>query len=168
MPKDTETHRHAIKDLRQKIVAEAQTWIGTPYHHMGRQKGSGVDCLFFLVEVYAAVGALSKFDLKELLSELTYYAPDWHLHRDEERYLEGLLKYGVRVPIPMPGDIVTFQTGRTVSHAGIWIGGDEFIHSWNRGTRQGVLRETMNEYWWQRYTGAFRPKSMVEMEEHHG
>jgi hypothetical protein len=31
-----------------------------------------------------------------------------------------------------------------------------------------VLHDTMNEYWWQRYRGAYRPKSMVEMEGHHG
>lgn len=26
-----------------KAVAEAVTWLGTPYHHQGRVKGVGVD-----------------------------------------------------------------------------------------------------------------------------
>ena len=28
----------------QLAVAEALTWLGTPYHHQGRVKGVGVDC----------------------------------------------------------------------------------------------------------------------------
>ena len=31
-------------DLRARIVAEAMTWLGTPYHHRGKLKGIGVDC----------------------------------------------------------------------------------------------------------------------------
>ena len=27
-----------------QIVAEARTWLGTPFHHQGRLKGVGVDC----------------------------------------------------------------------------------------------------------------------------
>lgn len=33
-------------------VAEALTWLGTPYHQQGRVKGVGVDCGTLLCEVY--------------------------------------------------------------------------------------------------------------------
>ena len=29
---------------RENLVAEALTWLGTPYHHAGRVKGGGTDC----------------------------------------------------------------------------------------------------------------------------
>lgn len=40
-----------MKNLQ--AVAEAITWLGTPYHHQGRVKGVGVDCGTLLCEVYA-------------------------------------------------------------------------------------------------------------------
>ena len=36
---------------RQRVVAEAETWLRTPYHHMGRIKGGGIDCPTLLAEV---------------------------------------------------------------------------------------------------------------------
>lgn len=30
---------------RADLVAEARTWVGTRYHHQGRLKGVGVDCI---------------------------------------------------------------------------------------------------------------------------
>ena len=30
---------------RLAVVAEAESWLGTPYHHEARIKGHGVDCV---------------------------------------------------------------------------------------------------------------------------
>lgn len=43
-----------------EAVAEAMTWLGTPYHHQGRVKGVGVDCATLLCEVYKEVGLMDK------------------------------------------------------------------------------------------------------------
>ena len=71
-------------DFRRLVVTEAASWLRTPYHHMGRVKGGGVDCLMLLAEVYEAVGVIPHV-------EIPFYPPDWHLHRGVERYLEGLV-----------------------------------------------------------------------------
>lgn len=42
---------------RDDIVAEARTWLKTPFHHCGRVKGAGVDC------VGLVVGVASNLDL---------------------------------------------------------------------------------------------------------
>ena len=68
---------------RTQVVAEAETWLRTPYHHMGRVKGAGTDCLMLLAEVFESAGVISRV-------EVPFYPPDWHLHRDAERYLDGL------------------------------------------------------------------------------
>jgi cell wall-associated NlpC family hydrolase len=73
-----------VRDLRRAVVAEAASWLRTPYHHMGRVKGGGVDCLMLLAEVYEAAGVIPHV-------EIPFYPPDWHLHRGVERYLEGLM-----------------------------------------------------------------------------
>lgn len=42
--------------LAQRLVTEAETWIGTRWVHQGRIKGLGVDCVNFISEVAKASG----------------------------------------------------------------------------------------------------------------
>lgn len=44
-----------MSDLRAALVAEARSWIGTPFARYGRAKGRAADCIF-LEEVGRAVG----------------------------------------------------------------------------------------------------------------
>lgn len=97
---------------RQQIVAEAATWLRTPYHHEAMVKGAGVDCAQILIAVYSAVGLAEKPDIG-------HYPPDWMLHRSDERYLGWIEKYCDIVEKPQPGDIAVFKFGRCFSHAGI-------------------------------------------------
>jgi hypothetical protein len=48
---------------RLVVVEEARGWLGTPYHHMGRVKGAGTDCLMMLAAVYERRG----FSLRPML-----------------------------------------------------------------------------------------------------
>lgn len=41
---------------REQIVAEARTWLDTPFHHQGRLKGIGVDCAGVPIGVARALG----------------------------------------------------------------------------------------------------------------
>src|SRR5712671_5819911 len=102
-----------LRDLRAAVVQEAESWIGTPFHHAARVKGAGVDCLMLLAEVYQHAGVARHIDPP-------FYVPDWHLHRDAERYMEGLLQYALPIAgQPQPGDIALFRFGRTFSHGAI-------------------------------------------------
>lgn len=116
---------------REAVIAEARTWLRTPWLHMGDVKGVGVDCLMLLARVYGAVGAVpAGIDPRP-------YPIDWHLHRTEELYTEGLLAYCDEVTDPQPADIVLFKVGRCYAHAGIvveWPGA--MIHAY-RG--EGVV-----------------------------
>ena len=97
---------------RAAVVAEARSWIGTPYHHMADLKGIGVDCAMILVRIFCDLGLVEPFDPRP-------YTRDWHLHRSEERYLQALLARARRVGAPQPGDIVVFRYGRCFSHGGV-------------------------------------------------
>jgi cell wall-associated NlpC family hydrolase len=97
---------------RAAVVAEARTWLWTPYHHAADVKGHGVDCAMLLVRIYCDLGIVEKFDPRP-------YTKDWFLHRDEERYLGFLLSRSHEVRTPLEGDIVVFRMGRCFAHAGI-------------------------------------------------
>ena len=78
---------------RAAVMACARAWLRTPYHHRGRVKGAGVDCAMLLAEVYAEAGLVAPL-------AIPHYPPDWHLHRDAERYLGVLLDHAVEyVPV---------------------------------------------------------------------
>jgi NlpC/P60 family putative phage cell wall peptidase len=120
----------AVK-FRQAVVSEAESWIGTPFHHAARVKGAGIDCLMLLAEVYERAGVSGHI-------EPPFYVPDWHLHQGAERYMQGLLVYARPVAAPEPGDIALFRFGRTFSHGAIVTSWPQLIHAyWSIGVVWG-------------------------------
>ncbi len=105
-----------MTDIRDRIVAEARSWIGTPYHHHGTVKGAGVDCAMLPQAVYTALGLMAPADFGE-------YPTQWHLHHDEERYLAIVTRYAAEIAEDQaePGDFVLFRVGRTFAHGGVVV-----------------------------------------------
>ena len=95
-----------------RIVAEARSYLGTPYHHMADIKGVGIDCALILVRVFCDLGLVPLFDPRP-------YTKDWFLHRHEEQYLNHLLAQAREVERPEPGDVILSRQGRVYSHGGI-------------------------------------------------
>ena len=124
---------------RAMVVAEARSWIGTPYHHAADIKGKngGADCAMLLVRVYCDLGLVEKFDPRP-------YTRDWFLHRNEERYLGFLLARSREVCTPLEGDIVLFRFGRCFAHAGIVSKADPLtiVHAFSHAGRviEDVIR----------------------------
>ena len=157
----------SIAAERAAVIRCARQWLRTPYHHMGRVKGAGVDCAMLLAEVYAEAG------LVEPLA-IPHYPPDWHLHRDAERYLGVLLDHAVEYapdfvcanhphpnPPPLrgreweggelptrpilPGDIALWRFGRCFSHGAIIVAWPMVIHAYlGRGC---VLEDAEKAEW---------------------
>lgn len=110
-------------DQRSKVASEALAWIGTPYHHRASIKGAGVDCGQLAIAVYAACGLSPAIDTGD-------YPNDWHLHRNQERYLDFVLQYCKEIDAPKVGDLVVIKFGRTFSHGAIYIGDGEIVHAY--------------------------------------
>lgn len=111
-------------EQRRAVVAEARSWIRTPYHHAARVKGVGVDCAQILVGVFSSVGLIKPMKLPP-------YPPDWHLNRSAERYLGIILELAREHPgPPAPGDVALFQFGRCFSHGGIVTEWPRMVHAW--------------------------------------
>ena len=121
-----------VDPRRLAIIEKAREWLRTPYHHMGRVKGGGTDCLMLLAEVYESAGIIPHIDVP-------FYPPDWNLHRDAERYLEGLAQYAREVEgPPQYGDVAIFKFGRGFAHGAIVVSWPRLIHAWwNAGVVYG-------------------------------
>lgn len=119
-------------DLRAAVIASATSWMNTPFHHAAKVKGAGVDCLRFLEAAYTEAGVIEQIDIP-------YYPSDWHMHRDAERYMEGLLQYAHAIDgPPLPGDIALFKFGRCYSHGAIVTDWPRLIHAyWSLGVVWG-------------------------------
>lgn len=119
------------REQRQAVVAEALTWLRTPYHHQGSVKGAGVDCGMFLIEVFHACGHIPHIDPRP-------YPHDWHLHQAEEQYLGWVRQHAKPVTNrePMAGDIILYKFGKCISHGAIVVDYPQVIHSY---LGQGVV-----------------------------
>mgnify|MGYP003587025146 CR=1 FL=1 len=118
------------REQREAVVKEALSWLKTPYHHMGRVKGVGVDCGMLIAEVFEGAGLIPKLDIG-------YYPLDWHLHRSEERYMGWVRRYAAEVSRPpLPGDVILYQWGRCMSHGAIVVEWPLLVHAY---IRQGVV-----------------------------
>jgi cell wall-associated NlpC family hydrolase len=109
---------------RDAVVAEAMTWLGTPWAHRGRVKGAGVDCAQFVIKCYAAAGLIDDFDTGE-------YPRDWHIHRDEERFLTFVPRFAREIAEAdvRRGDLVLCKIGRVFSHGVIVVAWPQGVHA---------------------------------------
>lgn len=119
--------------IRDRIIEEALTWQRTPWHHRACIKGVGVDCVFFVIGVYNALGIT-----KIANGELPQYPADIMMHRNEETVLDGIARYAHEVAVPQKGDVALWKFGRIFSHAAIVIDLPTIIHA-HRASRMVTL-----------------------------
>jgi len=109
-----------INDIRLKILAEANSWIGTPYVYGGNSR-IGADCSGFVQSVFLAVG----ISLPRTSQQQFDYSERINLEEIEI------------------GDLIFFKRKGKISHVGIYAGDSEMIHS---SSSRGVIRQPIEEY----------------------
>jgi cell wall-associated NlpC family hydrolase len=105
-----------LKDITsegvQKILAEAKTWLRTPYHAHAQVKRHGVDCAQFIAGVAVGAGLI----------------PDPQIRKDYSvrvpkgtEYIDTILKYcdEITEAEAAPGDIAMFKTELGWMHSSI-------------------------------------------------
>jgi cell wall-associated NlpC family hydrolase len=108
--------------LRVAVVAEATSWVGTPYRQLGATKGIAVDCSMHVALTLIEAGVFEPFDPRP-------YPPLWFLHREDERYLDWLQATADVVAVPQPGDVISVKFGRAYAHSGIVISDSQLVHA---------------------------------------
>lgn len=105
---------------RAAVIAEARTWLGTPFRDQADIKGVGIDCGLLLTRCFVDTRVKPPFDPRP-------YPPRRHLHERAEKYIELIERYAVETTEAKPANIAVYKFGLCYSHGGILIGGDCMI-----------------------------------------
>lgn len=113
-----------VNPQREKVVEIAMQWLRTPYRHAAKVKGHGADCLTLIAGVFEEADLIEK-------TAIPYYSSEWHLHKSQELYLQGILRYAKEIPESEVdrGDIVLWKFGHCYSHGAIIIDYPIIIHA---------------------------------------
>ncbi|HYD46333.1 MAG TPA: peptidase P60 [Phenylobacterium sp.] len=142
------------EDSKERIVAAARSWIGTPYRHQSSAKGAGCDCLGLVRGIWREVVGPEP-------EAPPPYAPDWAEVGGRETLLEAARRWLVEIPPAgmAPGDVALFRmaAGAPVKHCAIVsaLGPPQprIVHAyWGRA----VVESWLGPWWARRLTHVFR------------
>lgn len=134
---------------REDIVAEARSWLGTPYRHQASVKGVGTDCLGLVRGVYRAL-------LRGEPEQPPAYSADWAEAGRKELLREAARRHLVEIApeTASRGDVVLFRMLRNgpAKHAAILTAPARMIHAY---TGHAVMETAMSPWWRRRLAFAF-------------
>ncbi len=110
------------------IVAEARSWIDTPFHWQASVKGVGADCKGLIWGVARELGLPESESVYALRCDYGVKVPVGLLR-------EGMAAVFDRVRDPRPGDVLLLKIGHRAQHLGIHAG-SSLIHTYSRGRRR--------------------------------
>jgi NlpC/P60 family putative phage cell wall peptidase len=145
-----ERRRIIMSFTRSSIVAEARSWIGTPYRHQASLKGVGCDCLGLVRGVWrAAIG--------EEPERAPPYARDWAEASGDEAFARAARTHLIEIEPAqvLPGDVVLFRYAPRypAKHAAIVTDPALMVHA-HDGAR--VAEVSIAPWWRRRLAYAFR------------
>lgn len=132
-----------------KIIAEARSWIGTPYHHQASVKGAGCDCLGLVRGVWRGIYGPEP-------EEAPPYTRDWAETRGRETLAEAGARYlrPIRLADIQPGDVLLFALHENVpaKHCAILTAPERMVHSCEL---HPVAEVSFSKWWAHRLRYAF-------------
>ena len=137
----TTTLPHSNSDAINKLLQEAESWLGTKYKYGGNDR-NGIDCSGFVLQVFN-----HSLGIKLPRTSHQQFQHCTPLTRDQLQ----------------PGDLVffTIRGSSKVGHVGIYIGNDKMIHA---SSSQGVIITPLSQkYYATNYYGAGRINAFFTM-----
>lgn len=111
---------------RKAIIAEARSWIGTPYHHQASLKDVGCDCLGLIRGVWRAIYGTEPEGPPP-------YSRDWAEAQGREILAETARRHMTEVAITdiCPGDFLLFAMNAhcPAKHCAIFVAPDRMVHA---------------------------------------
>lgn len=135
---------------RSAIVAEARSWIGTPYRHQASLKGVGCDCLGLVRGIWRAL-------VGDEPRRAPPYSRDWAEAGGEETLALAARAHLVEIsPIAFaPGDVLLFRyrAHHPAKHAAIVTAPALMVHAHDGAA---VAEVAIAPWWRRRLAYAFR------------
>jgi NlpC/P60 family putative phage cell wall peptidase len=134
--------------MRDRIVAAARRWIGTPYRHQSAILGAGCDCLGLVRGVWRELYGSEPMRVPN-------YRADWRDGRHAGELLEAAEALLLRVPGGvLAGQVILFRLGRASvpKHCGVAVSPDRFVHAQES---LGVVEVNLTDGWRRRLAGTF-------------
>jgi cell wall-associated NlpC family hydrolase len=137
--------------MRSAIVQEALTWVGTPFHHRGRVKHVGVDCVGVVIETAKAVGIK--------VEDRSNY-PKFPIHGVFVNAVDSQTEH-VALKDVLPGDLMEFSWGGEPQHIAIVISINpvKIVHSFS--IINACVVDEFDIVWQNRFVCARRFKELV-------
>lgn len=134
--------------IRSDALAEARTWIGTPYRHQASCKGAGTDCLGLIRGIWRALYGREPVAIPP-------YTPDWSEPSRDEVLMRTATALLTRVERTDPGDVLLFRMRDkgVAKHLGVLATSETFIHAYSG---HGVVESSLSAPWRRRIVGTFR------------
>lgn len=134
--------------IRADALAEARTWIGTPYRHQASCKGAGTDCLGLIRGIWRALYGGEPVAIPP-------YTPDWSEPSRDEVLMRTARTLLTHVERPEPGDVLLFRMRDkgVAKHLGVLATSETFIHAYSG---HGVVESSLSAPWRRRIAGTFR------------
>ena len=140
---------------RAQIVAEARTWLGTPFVHNGRVKNVGVDCAGVIEMAPKAHGLYSEVSIAP-------YSP----RPDPAKMVAVLLEH--LDPIPFRdlklADVLHFRIAGSPQHLGLVsvLAPLTIIHAWNRKGLMKCVESRVDEFFRRQLAGCYRYRRLED------
>ena len=134
---------------RSLIIAETQSWLGTPYRHQASLKGVGCDCLGLVRGVWRAL-------VGDEPERAPPYAADWAEAASGEPLADAAARHLVAIDRDAfrPGDVVLFRwrSNLPAKHAAIVTASELMVHAHDGAC---VAEVTLAPWWRRRLVYAF-------------
>lgn len=141
--------------LQNNIVAQARTWLGTPFHHQARLKRVGCDCLGLIIGVVDELGLKDKHGQPLAgYDEITYSKEPDGVYLTQK--IAALLDE-VSTDQAQAGDLALFVMGDNPQHLAILTDYENalgMIHCYAQARR--VVEHRLDDDWKKRLTKVFR------------
>ena len=132
---------------RDRIVAAARGWIGTPYRHQASVRGGGCDCLGLVRGIYRELYGAEP-------EKAPPYTSDWGEALGQETLLDGARRNlpEIEIAAARDGDLLVFRlrAGTPAKHLGILTNPLSMIHA----VESAPVCEVHMGRWWRRHAAA--------------